>query len=154
MTDFSHYDPNDVLEPDDIIIPDKQEEARQHRFDELSALGKIQLPWTLRVLTAIGGLLLLFWGAASLITWGIAALADVVCMGKVRVFHVWRQRLWWCAKHALGIGLGVTIATINPPLGFGIVILYIAYQEGDDLKEGKFFQSVREYLKQYEKSEE
>ena len=153
MTDPKHYSPDEILEPDDIIIPDEQEEARQHRFDELSTLGKIRLPWTLRVLTATGGLLLLIWGAATLVTWSIAALADTVCMGKVRLFRIWRRWLWWCTKHASGIGLGVVIATINPPLGFGIVILYIAYQENDDLKQGKFFQSVRDYLKQYETKE-
>ncbi len=139
-----------VLEPDDIIIPDKEEEDKQHRFEELSTLGKIRLPRILRFLAGSSGLLLIICSAAVGITWAVLMVADTICLGKVGLFRMWRRWFWGCAKHTLGIGTGLCIATINPPLGFGMIILYIAYQEGEDLQKGTFFKSVRDYLRQYE----
>ncbi len=151
MSDQGKYsDPEQFLEPDDIIVPEQEQEAKQNRFEELSALGKIYLPWKIRLITALAGLTLLLVGAATLVTWAIAVLADAVSMHKVTLFILWRRCFWCCAKHALGVGVGVLIAAVNPPLGFGTVVLYLAYQEGEDLQKGKFFQSVREYLRRFE----
>ena len=151
MTDQETYAPHiDVLEPDDILIPEKGPESKQDRFEELAGLGTIHLSWTIRVIAATIGLSLLIVGSATLVTWAIFWLADLICMGKVMVFSFWSRWVWAFAKHTLGIGLGLTIASVNPPLGIGTTVLYFAYQEGQDLQKGKFFQMVRDYLRKFQ----
>jgi len=106
---------------------------KERIFQQFKKLDEASYPFFLRILTLIGSAILFI---VSLIPLAMTAVYLVFCLVsffQVKALTGLLKRVWSNFQKLLVMGIGFLIATFIPPLGFGLILLYVMLQ-GDKLK--------------------
>jgi hypothetical protein len=137
--------------PEFIYVDEQQErvkrsemlhDARGDYYEKLQHIENFKYPaLVLRLLTLVWSVI--FALSALLLSAGVVfttALA-VLCLFRSAKFNAWRKKVWDFFRKSLVFSLGTFIATLSPPFGFGVIVLYFMLR-GEDAEKNEFMRLI------------
>lgn len=133
--------------PDMIIIDGEQENVSQDSFQEKDDPRKRKFSMNQRILSprlfsCLGFLFSFLFGLLILMGSLPSLFFAALFLFRSQALNQVVKKLWMLSSNAFIVSMGFLLAILSPPLGFGLILLYLSWHAGHD----RFTQTVRRFF--------
>ncbi len=138
----------EAIRPEYVLLDGDQTASSggSNRFEEISNVGRIKVPWAFRIMFALLTLLCGAWFCGSVIGWAFSSVGYMLSFNRAESLDLLVKRFLLGMRRALAFGIGFLASILSPPLGLGFIMLYCLLYED---KEATIARMVRAKYTQY-----